>query len=354
MATKVIFSPVKIGNTTLQHRVVLAPLTRNRNTLDHVPNDLVKEYYEQRSSEGGLLITEATLISPLAGGYPQAPGIWNKEQIEAWKNVTDTVHEKKGVIYCQLWHAGRTSFNFLSPNREQPVSASAIRIKGSPFAGIEYQIPHALTIPEIKSVIEDFRQAAINAIEAGFDGIELHGANGYLIDQFIRTSANKRTDIYGGSIENRARFALEVVDAVADAIGAERTAIRFSPGNPYQDMEDETPVETFSYLTSELQKRHPNLAFLHFMQSRLDEDSLVPYRNIWKGPFISNGYSNAEETAINLAEKTGDLIAFGRSFISNPDLPERLRNGWELNPYDRFSFYTHEPEGYTDYPFYNK
>lgn len=262
----------------------------------------------------------------------------------------------------QLWHIGRAGSKYLNPNQEQIVSASNIPISGKNLSGGQYEEPRALEIPEIKAIVEQYRQAALNAVEAGFDGVEIHGANGYLLDQFINTSSNKRTDIYGGSIQNRCRFALEVVDAVADAVGAERTAIRFSPGSDFQDMKDETPVETWSYLASEIQKKQPNLAYLHFVESRADMmsetvntvDSLEPYRQLWKGPFIAaGGFSTATEHAIDVAEKTGNLIAFGRSFIANPDLPERLRNDLELNKYNRATFYSNDAEGYVDYPFYN-
>lgn len=323
------------------------------------------EHYKQRSTEGGLLITEATFITRLAGGYKQAPGIYTKEQIEAWKKVTAAVHEKKAKIFMQLWHIGRAGANRLNPNNEQVVSASEIAISGNHMlmAG-PYDKPHALTIDEIKSIVQDYRQAALNAIEAGFDGVEVHSANGYLLDQFINTNSNKRTDIYGGSIANRTRFSLEVLEAVVEAVGPERAAIRFSPGGKFQDMGDETTIETWSYLTSEIQARFPALSYVHFIESRanmFDEnhvnttDTLSPYRAIWKGPFISaSGFSNARDHAIDVAEKTGDLIAFGRAFIANPDLVERLRNDWELNKYDRNTFYTHDGVGYTDYPYYNE
>ncbi|KAI8387399.1 hypothetical protein BD560DRAFT_486263 [Blakeslea trispora] len=357
-----LFAPIKVGKADLKHRVVLAPLTRFRATTEAVPTDLQVEHYKQRASEGGLLITEATFINRLAGGYPQAPGIYTKEQIEGWKKVTDAVHEKKGVIYLQLWHIGRAGFKGLNPNQEQIVSASDIPISGKNMAGGDYEVPRPLTVEEIKALVQDYRQAALNAVEAGFDGVEIHGANGYLIDQFINTSSNKRTDQYGGSIENRARFALEIVDAVVDAIGADRTAIRFSPGGAFQDMKDDTVVETWSYLTTQLQQNHPDLAYLHFIEARAsffnDEansvDTLEPYRQIWKGPFITaSGFSTNVPHAIEIAEKTGNLIAFGRAFIANPDLPERIRNGWELNKYDRSTFYTHDAVGYTDYPFHD-
>ncbi|KAK4518503.1 uncharacterized protein ATC70_008721 [Mucor velutinosus] len=364
MTSQALFSPIKVGTNTLKHRVVLAPLTRFRATLDHIPTDLLVEYYEQRASDGGLLITEGTAISRLAGAYPRVPGIYNQQQIEAWKKVTSAVHAKGGVIFTQLWHIGRLGSKNRNPNQEQVVGPSAIPFSGKDFAGNESEVPRALTLDEIKAVINDYTQAARNAIEAGFDGVELHGANGYLIDQFLSSSSNQRTDVYGGSSENRARFALEVVDAVAQAIGAERTAIRLSPGGEFNGMSDDNVEKTWGYLTSELQKKYPTLAYLHMTESRSNifadnqadlTDTLEPYRKLFKGPFITaGGLSNAQKFAEEIAEKTGDLIAYGRAFIANPDLPERLRNGWDLNPYDRDTFYTNEANGYTDYPFYNK
>lgn len=362
MTNQAIFSPIKIGENKLNHRVVLAPLTRFRASPQGVPSDLQVQYYQQRASDGGLLITEATGIIQ-GGSFPGAPRIHSQEQIEGWKKVTSAVHEKKGVIFLQLWHIGRASLREYSPNGEQIVSASAIAISGPTMSGGEHEIPRALEIDEIKELTQTYRQAALNAIEAGFDGVEIHSANGYLLDQFINSSSNIRTDKYGGSIENRTRFPLEVVDAVVDAIGASRTAIRFSPGENYQDMEDETTVETWSYLTSQLQQNHPDLAYLHFIQARANvhgpdrsnapPDTLQPYRQIWRGPFITaSGFSNATTEAVELAEKTGNLIAFGRAFLANPDLPERIRNGWELNKYNRSTFYTSGPVGYIDYPFY--
>ena len=310
------------------------------------------------------MITEGTFITRLAGGYIQAPGIYNQEQINAWKKVTSAVHEKKAFIYLQLWHLGRAGAANLNPNNEQPVGPSNITISGSNFYGGVFEEPHVLEIEEIQEIVQQYRQAALNAIEAGFDGVEVHSANGYLLDQFINSGSNKRTDIYGGSIENRTRFALQVVDAISDAIGAQRTAIRFSPGSDYQDMYDDTITETWSYLTSQLQKNHPNLSYLHFIESRSGyrqdhyvntEDSLEPYRQIWKGPFISaSGFSTNLEHAFDISEKTGNLISFGRAFIANPDLVERLRNGWDLNKYDRSTFYSHDAHGYLDYPYYSE
>ncbi|KAI9246762.1 hypothetical protein BY458DRAFT_527650 [Sporodiniella umbellata] len=358
-----LFEPTQIGSNKLEHRVVLAPLTRFRATLEAVPTDVMVEYYRQRASKGGLLITEATFIDRLAGGYIQAPGIYNKEQIEAWKKVTSAVHQKGGVIFCQLWHIGRVSFSALNPNNEPPVSASAIAAGEKDAFGRTYEVPHALEVNEIKEIVQHYKRAALYAIEAGFDGVEIHNANGYLLDQFLNTSSNKRTDSYGGSAENRGRFSLEVVDAITEAIGAERTAIRFSPDGHFQGMQDNNSAETWGYLTESLQKKHPKLAYVHFIEPRSNffsdkvntDDSLTIYRKIWKGPFITaGGFSTAVKHAANLAEDTGNLIAFGRAFIANPDLPKRIQKELDLNKYDRSTFYTHEPIGYTDYPAYSE
>lgn len=364
MNSKALFSPIKVGNNLLKHRVVLSPLTRFRASPEAVPTDLMVEYYKQRSSDGGLLVSEATFIDRLAGGYPRAPGIYNKDQIEAWKKITSVVHEKKASIFLQLWHLGRTGSKYLNPNGEQIVSASAIAVEGKTMSGADYEVPHALEIDEIKVIVEQYKQAALNAVnESGFDGVEIHSASGYLPDQFINSGSNKRTDIYGGSIENRSRFVLEVIDAVVEAVGAERTSVRFSPGGPFQGMQDDTVEETWGYITSEIQKKHPQLAYVHFIETRANfmsddntpsPDSLKTYRNIWQGPFItSSGFSTARDHAIDFAEKTGSLISFGRAFIANPDLPARLKNGWEFNKYDRSTFYSNEAKGYTDYPFYD-
>lgn len=234
VSQSVLFQPIKVGNHQLEHRVVLCPLTRCRADVNHVPTDLMKEYYTQRTTKGGLLITEATFISPTAGAYPQVPGIYNEEQVAAWKKITDAVHAKGGIIYLQLWHVGRATSSKLLPDGKQPVSASAVAIQGPNLLGDEYEVPHPLSVEEIAEIVQDYVKASENAIRAGFDGVEIHSANGYLLDQFINTSSNKRTDQYGGSIENRARFTLEVVDAVTKAIGHNRTGIRFSPWSEFQ------------------------------------------------------------------------------------------------------------------------
>lgn len=358
---KAIFSPIKIGHHELTHRVVLAPLTRFRATLQGEPTASMVEYYKQRASSGGFMITEATSISPFACNFPHTPGIYTQSQVDHWRKVVDAVHEKKAILFLQVWHVGRAGTKFLNPNEEDVVSASPIAIQGSSvLTGKPFEVPLALDEEGIKQIISDHRQSALNAIEAGFDGMEISSATGYLLDQFINSSSNKRTDDYGGDYKKRCRLVLEVVDAVVDAIGEERTAIRFSPGGDFQDMKDETPVETYSYIVSELQRRHPKLAYIHLIEVRstffTDEvntiDTLSPYRAIWKGPVITaNGFSTAVDHAFDFAEKTGSLVAFGRAFVANPDLPKRLLHNVELNKYDRSTFYTQGDEGYLDYPF---
>ncbi|KAI9303834.1 hypothetical protein BJ944DRAFT_231820 [Cunninghamella echinulata] len=369
MVSSSLFSPLRIGQHTLKHRVVLAPLTRNRANQQGEPTDLMLTYYQQRATEGGLLISEATGISPTSGHYPNTPGIYTQKQIEDWKKITKGVHEKGSIFFLQLWHLGRTSFSMLLPDQQRTVSASEIPINGASPLGIPYETPRALTKDEIKSIIQDYATAAKNAILAGFDGIEIHGSSGYLPDQFLNSSSNQRTDEYGGSIENRSRFVLELVDKVTKAIGEEKTAIRLSPYNEFQDMFEKDRIGTWSYVTEQLQKNHPNLAYLHFVEPRIrDFDDQLPaangkeeietldhFKKIWQGPFIAGGnYTYDYNLAYENAEKSPNtLYSFGRSFIANPDLVERIRNQWPLNKYDRATFYSsEEPKGYIDYPFY--
>ncbi|KAG2227077.1 hypothetical protein INT45_003807 [Circinella minor] len=364
VSNSALFQPIKVGNHQLEHRVVLAPLTRFRGDENHVPTDLQAEYYAQRATKGGLLITEATFINGRdAGGYPCVPGIYNQEQIEGWKKVTSAVHEKGGLIYLQLWHVGRATLRCFLPNKAQPVSASDIPIQGPSMVdpSQEHEVPRSLSIDDIAEITQEYAQASKNAVAAGFDGVEIHGANGYLIDQFLNTSSNFRTDQYGGSIENRGRFALEVVKAVSDAIGAERVGIRLSPWSEFQDMKDDTPYETWGYLIEQLQKNHSDLAFVHMIEPRDDfsrktrndtVNTLDPFRAVWKGSFISaGGYTTKPELATEVADKTGNLIAIGRAFIANPDIVYRLKNSIPLTKYNRDTFYTPGPVGYTDYPF---
>ena len=387
MSASKLFQPIKLGASQLKHRVVLAPMTRLRADLNRVPNDLLTKHYEQRATDGGLLIAEATLIAPAAGGTSNAPGLYTPEQIDGWKKVTDAVHAKGGVIYSQLWHQGRATYSFLLPKNAKLVAPSAIAIPGKDMmTGSEYEVPHALTVEEIAQITKDFAQAAKNAIQAGFDGIEVHGATGYLVDQFLNTSSNVRTDKYGGSIENRSRFGLEVVSAISDAIGEDKTSIRLSPFGGFQvktkstycnvyfhefscdyfqGMKDDTPYETWGYFIEQLQQKHPNLAYIHMVEPRTDlfgeanavtEDSLDPFCEKWSGVFIAGGgYSYSPKLAREVADSTGNLIAFGRTYTSNPDLVERLKNDWPLTPYDRSTFYTNHTgtKGYNDWTNYS-
>ncbi|KAI8145274.1 hypothetical protein BJV82DRAFT_577496 [Fennellomyces sp. T-0311] len=342
---------------------VLAPLTRFRNDEAHAPTDLAVEYYSQRATPGGLLISEGILISPGAGAFPGAPEIYTEDQIKEWKKVTDAVHEKGAVIFAQIWHAGRFGTASLNPGNTIPVAPSAIAASGfnafaQPLFTVPMEVPRELTRDEIKEIVQEFAVAAENAIKAGFDGVEIHGANGLLIDQFINSASNKRTDEYGGSIENRTRLVFEIQNAVVDSIGQERVAYRFSPWGDLGDVWDETPYATWSYI---LEKLNPKLAYVHFVEPRDDyvrkipdfENSLDPFRMLWKGPFISaGGYTTSPDLVKSVAQETGNLIAVGRSFLANPDYVERLKNGWPLTKYNRETFYTAGPAGYIDYPFY--
>ncbi|KDN35309.1 hypothetical protein RSAG8_11695, partial [Rhizoctonia solani AG-8 WAC10335] len=355
-----LFTPLQVGGITLSHRVVMAPLTRFRANDNHAHTELGVRYYAQRAEvPGTLLITEATPIAPQASGYDHIPGIWSDEQIEAWKKVTDAVHERRSYIYLQLWALGRAADPRVLAREGLPfVSASSTPIEeGGP-------VPRALTEEEIKDYVELYAQAAKNAIfKAGFDGVEIHSANGYLPDQFLQDNSNKRTDRYGGSVENRARFLLEVVDSITAAIGAEKTGIRLSPWNKFQGMRMQEPIPTFSYVVQELVRRHSELAYVHFVEPIVEEkptqdvratgqtESNDFARKIWgPRPFFSAGGYDAKrgEEAANEHENTA--IVFGRLFISNPDLPERLRKGVALTNYDRNTFYSPGPRGYIDYP----
>ncbi|KAI8144957.1 12-oxo-phytodienoic acid-like protein [Fennellomyces sp. T-0311] len=358
-----IFEPIQVGNLQLQHRVVLSPMTRFRCNEKGVQTDIVPEYYSQRATPGGLLIAESTVISPNAGAYPYVPGIFNKEQIASYRKVAKDVHEKGGYIFLQIVHLGRVGSAKFNEDHKPPVAPSAIAINGpnnfiQPIGSANYEVPREATKEEIKKVITDFVVAAKNAVDkAGFDGVEIHGGNGFLIDQFINSSSNTRTDEYGGSIENRTRLAFDVVEAVARSIGPERTGIRFSPFSGVQDVKDDTPYETWGHILKNL---NPKLAYVHFIEPREDfakqpdlVNSLDPFRKLWKGPFISaGGYTTNSEFIESVAKDTGNLIAVGRAFIANPDLVERLKRKLPLNKYDRDTFYTTGPVGYTDYPFY--
>ncbi|CAE6528783.1 unnamed protein product [Rhizoctonia solani] len=349
-----LFAPLVIGNLTLSHRAVMAPLTRYRADENHAHTDLGVQYYSQRAEvPGTLLITEATLISPEAGGYDFVPGIWSDEQIKAWKKVTDEVHKRRSYIFLQLWALGRTAeTKVLEREGISYVSASPIPMQE------DGPIPRALTEAEIKQYVEKYAQAAKNAVlKAGFDGVEIHSATGYLPDQFLQDVSNNRTDQYGGSIENRARFVLEITSAVAAAVGANKTGIRFSPWNKFQGMGMQDPIPTYSYVVKELARRHSDLAYIHFIESRMDENPVeLGYSNdfareLWSPrPFLNAGGYNAESAQEAVDKFENNAVVFDRYFISNPDLPERLKKGTLLSQYDRSTFFSRGPKGYTDYP----
>ncbi|CEL54804.1 Festuclavine dehydrogenase subunit FgaOx3 OS=Neosartorya fumigata (strain ATCC MYA-4609 / Af293 / CBS 101355 / FGSC A1100) GN=fgaOx3 PE=3 SV=1 [Rhizoctonia solani AG-1 IB] len=355
-----LFQPLRVGDITLQHRVILAPLTRFRANKEHVHQDIAAEYYEQRAEvPGTLLITEATFIAAEAGGYNNVPGIWSEDQIQAWKNVVERVHAKGSYIYLQLWAIGRAAEPDVIHAEGYPyVSSSSTLLEGRSEA------PQELTKEDIKRYVGLYVQAAKNAVhKAGFDGVEIHAANGYLPEQFLQDTCNQRTDEYGGSIENRARFVLEITDAVVEAVGVKKTGIRFSPWSRFLGMRMKDPIPTFSYVLHELVKRYPELAYVHFVESVVagDGDADPAHksniesnrfaREIWGNRpfFIAGGFKL--NTALEVAEKYEQTaVAFGRLFIANPDLPARLQQDLPLNAYNRATFYTPGAIGYTDYP----
>lgn len=349
-------TPLKVGRSTLSHRIVMAPLTRYRADDSHTHTDLAVRYYSQRSSvPGTLIISEATFISARAGHYPNAPGIYTKDQIAAWKKVTDAVHANESSMILQLWALGRTD------NPEETLKAGHELVSSGDIAVDGKPAPRSLTIDEIKEYVEDYAQAAKNAIEAGFDAVEIHGANGYLVDQFLQTTSNNRTDNYGGSIENRSRFALEVSEAVVKAVGEDRVGIRFSPYSEFQGMLMDDPIPTFSYIASELARRYPDFAYIHGVEGRISGNADVSSQHTVdflhdafgrSRPFLrAGGYT--PKSALETLSKEGNenaAVVIGRYFISNPDLPDRILKGYELEPYNRDLFYNRkEARGYVDY-----
>jgi N-ethylmaleimide reductase len=352
-----IFAPFKLGPLQLPNRVVMAPMTRNRAGRGNAPGPLNATYYAQRTS-AGLIISEATQISPQGVGYPGTPGIHSAEQVAGWKSVTDAVHAAGGRMFLQLWHVGRISHPSLQLDGAVPVAPSAITPAGQAMTleGMKpFVTPRALEIAEIAGIVEDYRRAARNARYAGFDGVELHGANGYLIDQFLRDGSNRRTDRYGGTAQNRARFLIEVIDAIVGEWGADRVGVRLSPTNPFNDMADSNPAATFATAVDELNRF--GLAYLHVVEPAPGDpvaDGEVPdirfFRNLWRGALIGNkGYDLARANAVIQAGRA-DLVSFAVLFLANPDLPVRFRRGGPFNPPDRKTFYGGTAAGYTDYP----
>ena len=354
--TITVFSPLKFGRYTLPNRIVMAPMTRNRAGEGNVPSDLAVEHYRQRTS-AGLIITEATQVTQEGQGYPYTPGIHSPEQVAGWRRITDTVHAAGGRIFLQLWHVGRISHPSFQPGGAAPLAPSALKPSGQVYTlqgPQDFVTPRALEFDEIAGVVEQFRRGARNALEAGFDGVEIHGANGYLLDQFLRDGTNKRTDAYGGSLANRARFMLEVTEAVCSVWGADRVAIRLSPLNPYNDMHDSDPRATFSYAVEQLNRF--GLAYLHVTEMGAGSGAAGPdfdlrtLRKLIKGIYVTNGGYDLARANAALAEDDADLIAFGVLFLANPDLPARFARQAPLNTPDQATFYGGGAKGYIDYP----
>ncbi len=352
-----LFKPVQLGAVQLQNRIVMAPLTRSRAQAGDVPSELTAEYYAQRAG-AGLIIAEATQISPQGKGYAFTPGIYDQAQVAAWKKVTDAVHAKGGHIFLQLWHVGRISHPDLQPEHALPVAPSAVKPEGNAFTETGFQpfvTPRALELAELPGIVAQYKTAAQLAIQAGFDGVEIHAANGYLLDQFLRDKTNLRTDAYGGSIENRTRLLLEVVDAVTSVVPSERVGIRLSPISPANDIADSNPQALFSYVVQQLNRY--KLVYLHVVEGatggpRQVENGfdLQVLRDLFEGIYIANnGYD------LTLAQQAregnlADLVAFGRPWIANPDLVARLKHGAALASFNPDTLYGGGAAGYTDYP----
>jgi N-ethylmaleimide reductase len=359
-----LFTPVSFGPMHLKHRVVMAPLTRSRaRKEDGVPTDLMVQYYSQRASDGGFIIGEATNISASARGWLGSPGLYTDEQVKAWKKVTDAVHAKGGHMFAQLWHTGRSSN--VETSGETPVSASVDPdypsksgyTVSTPSGWVPPSMHRALSIPEIKQIIEDYRLASARAMEAGFEGVEFHGGNGYLIDQFLQDSSNNRLDEYGGSIENRTRFLMQAVAAVASVWGSDRVAVRLAPGGTWNAMGDSNPDALFGSVAEQL--NHFHLAYLNVIEPRVKGNIVTVegqgpigserLRKIFRGKIIAAGGFEPATAEEAIRHGIADAVAFGRHFVSNPDLPHRIHELLPLTPYDRDTFYTFEEQGYTDY-----
>ena len=363
MSARTLFDPLRLGALTLRNRIVMAPMTRMRAGAGHVPTALNAEYYRQRAS-AGLIISEGTAVSPQAQGFPNAPGIYAPEQIEGWRVVVDAVHARNGVIVMQIAHNGRNSHSSLLPNNVLPVAPSAVPPDIPAFTSeskpVPAETPRALDATELPGIVADFRLAAANAMTAGFDGVEIQGANGHLIEQFLENGTNRRTDAYGGAKENRARLLFEIVDAVSTQIGADRLGVRLSPFGRYAGIYDSNPLELFTYVIRELSGR--DIAYLHMIEARGSEIGLTDqlnngtlnnaalFRSAFAGPLITAAAYTPESAAEALRVGHADAVAFGRAFVANPDLPARIRAGAALTPFDRSTAYGGGARGYTDYP----
>lgn len=353
MQTDILFTPVRLGAVVAPHRILMAPLTRTRATREHVPTDLMVEHYTQRAG-AGLIIAEATMVDPTASAFWSEPGIYSREQVAGWKRVTDAVHAAHGRIFLQLWHAGRATHPLVNGGFE-PVGPSPLPIRGeihTPAGKKDHPVPYVLRDDEIPGIVNLFRLGAINARAAGFDGVEVHGANGYLLDEFLRDGSNRRQGRYGGSVENRARLLLEVTEAVIGAWSADRVGVRLSPINSYNDMCDSDPVGTFGRVAELLDPL--GLAYLHVLEhdieGRQTEVVLPTIREKFHGPLIGNVGHSRESAAEAILDGQLDAVAFGRPYIANPDLARRFRLGAPLNEMDPDTLYGHGAEGYTDYP----
>lgn len=344
-----LFDPIRVGNMELDNRIIMAPMTRNRAGDDGVQPAYVAEYYRQRAS-AGLIITEATNISPMAKGYARTPGIYTPEQIESWRPVTRAVHSRGGNIFLQIFHTGRIALPEFLPDNAQPVAPSAVRAKGFNYSGggaNEFVTPREITIEHIQQTVRDFATASRNAIDAGFDGVELHAASGYLVQQFLTTNVNQRTDEYGDSIENRARFLFEVLDAMIAEVGAERVGVKFSPRMPFNDLEEQDAEELYPFILERLSDK--KLAYVH-VGDFTGEGWHERLRPFYKGVYFAGANLTKEAGEEFLARGTADAVVYGVKFLANPDLPERFKQGAALNEPDQSTFYTPGERGYIDYP----
>ncbi|HEY9051302.1 MAG TPA: alkene reductase [Gammaproteobacteria bacterium] len=349
-----LFTPIQIGPYTLRNRIIMAPMTRNRADKNNAPHDLNTLYYTQRAS-AGLIITEAAQISPQGVGYPGTPGIYSPEQIAGWKKITKAVHDKGGRIFIQLWHVGRISHPSLQPDGQLPVAPSAIKPEGQAvtYTGMQdFVEPRALDKTELPGIVADYVAAARNAMEAGFDGVEVHAANGYLLDEFLRDGSNQRKDEYGGSIENRYRLLKEVMTAVCDAIGPDKVGVRISPENKFNDMHDSDAQNTFNHVTEMLDSF--KLAYLHVLEGDMPTKTReLDYQQIkdrFHGPYMANCAYDFDKAQSVIFNNQADMVSFGYLYIGNPDLVERFKAGAELIQADRSTFYGGDAKGYTDYP----